>query len=228
MALPAIEAFEAEIIDLLDHKAFTDFGSVTVDRVDVERWKDTWALDELTRAEMSVMADMLAGSHAPTERRTGVALMIDAVRHTGNEEVNLVRRLMAGGSPDYQPTDTLGEAQAKWRRVQVRQVFRLSLECLFSWIITRLDGGPLTTDQLVEEALADWSPPQSWTKNSDWFGSWQQVDGDPTVHLDNIQNAMLNAAGSDQIQGGVRWIMKARCSRSLRQNAEIAGLRLSF
>src|SRR5205085_2623064 len=51
-AKEALDAFEGQITDRLDHPAFSKLGSVEVKRSDVEKWADGWALDSPTKAEM--------------------------------------------------------------------------------------------------------------------------------------------------------------------------------
>ena len=80
--------------------------------------------------------------------------MLAAVVHAGTNEVASVRQTMAGAPSNFVPSTNLHGAFEAWRRVQVRQLFRLSLEALFYWTIGRVEEGPKSTEALVSAFLA--------------------------------------------------------------------------
>jgi hypothetical protein len=135
-ANPALIAFEAVIADRLNHPAFSQFGAVEVKTSEARAWSESWALESPTDAEKRVMANMLLGTRAPPSRRNGCALMIAAVNFTGTTDTGAVRAAMAGAPSGFVPSSDLEGTLKAWRRVQVRQLFRLSLEAFsigFSW-----------------------------------------------------------------------------------------------
>ena len=80
--------------------------------------------------------------------------MIAAVKHAGTRELATVRRTMAGMPSNFAPPSGLDGAREAWRRVQVRQLFRLSLETLLYWMICQVENGPKSTESLVSAFLA--------------------------------------------------------------------------
>jgi hypothetical protein len=71
------------------------------------------------------MAAALAGAGAPLSRRDGCALMIAAAQHTPTAELAQVRAAMTGVPSNFSPPAELLGSLAAWRRVQIRQLFRL-------------------------------------------------------------------------------------------------------
>jgi hypothetical protein len=119
---PALDAFEAQITNRLDHAAFSQFGEVTVTAQEASAWSEGWALDRATEAEKRVMAELFLGSQAPLPRRMGSALMLAAAGHVGMADVTSVRRTMAGSPSNFVPPADLDGAFGAWRRLQVRQL----------------------------------------------------------------------------------------------------------
>lgn len=148
-AAPALEAFEARITDRLSHPAFSKFGSVTVSAAEARRWSKAWALDSPTKAEKDVMKEMLFGSRAPICRQQGGDLMFAAAKHFSTKEVEVLRSAMAGPPSPFRPPADLLDIREAWRTVQVRQLFRLSLEALLYWTVTAVADTPKTTEALV-------------------------------------------------------------------------------
>ena len=146
-AQPALAAFEALIQDRLDHPAFNQFGPVEVTRDEVLAWAEAWALDRPSELERKHMANALVGQGAPASRRNGGELTLQTVARTGREATS-VRDAMC------RPTNEAPEPQSAWSRVQLRQLFRLSLEGLFRWVVRALQEGPRSTRVLVEELLS--------------------------------------------------------------------------
>lgn len=144
----ALDAFEARIADRLDHPAFSVLGEVEVTAEEAGAWRDGWALDDPTDLERRAMATALAGPSAHNARRAGVSLMIAAA--VGND-AKAVRRAMCGQPLNSTPAGhpATEKALVAWRRMQVRQAFRLSLEALFHWMVGTLEAGPRSTDSLV-------------------------------------------------------------------------------
>jgi hypothetical protein len=156
----AVVAFEALIVDRLAHPAFSQFGGVKVTAEEAMGWAEGWALDRPTEVEKRVMTEMLLGSGAPLTRRKGGALMLAATAHAETADIVSIRRTMTGAPSNFVPPASLNDAFEAWRRVQVRQLFRLSLEALFYWTILQLEGGPRSIDTLVGAFLDQTGRPE--------------------------------------------------------------------
>jgi hypothetical protein len=184
----ALEAFEDRIKRHLNHPAFSRFGSVTVTQREVRRWAKAWALDAVTRDEMQVMADMLLGSGAPQARRQGCELMLAAVTYAKTADVARIRRTMAGPPSNFRPPTDLATAFEAWRRIQVRQLFRLCLESLLYWTMWQLTSGPRSTNSLVKAFLHQVSRRQSRTAR-EWLNTAENTAIGPTGLMDQISKA---------------------------------------
>jgi hypothetical protein len=192
---PALDAFEARIKRRLDHPAFSQFGKVTVTKQEAKKWSDAWALDQGTQAEKHVMAEMLLGSGAPLARRRGCELMLAAVAHARRADVARVRQTMTGAPTNFFPRSDLIGAFEAWRRIQVRQLFRLSLEALFYWIIWQIEDGPRSTEVLVKAFLDQVGRPKRGAARL-WLEACGGPQNSPTALMDRIGHAMDDGAQS--------------------------------
>jgi hypothetical protein len=189
-AVPALDSFETEIPDRLDHPAFKKFGSVVVTAEEARGWAEAWALDRVTKAEIEVMIDMLFGSSAPECRQLGGQLMLRVAKHVSSKDVDLLRSAMAGAPSDFAPPESLRDIWHSWRRIQVRQLFRLSLEALFYWTIVNLDGKPKSIEGLVGTFLDQVSPRPKETRARDWLDANRPSSTGPTELMERIQQAL--------------------------------------
>ena len=187
----ALDAFEARITDQLDHAAFSQFGEVEVTASEALDWSERWALDQVTEAEKSVMAEMLLGSGAPLARRRGGALMLAAVAHAATADVAIVRQVMAGAPSNFVPPADLNDAFVAWRRIQVRQLFRLSLEGLFYWTVLQIEEGPMSTEALVGAFLDQSGRPERGS-GREWLDAPGVVGIGPTALMDRIRDALTD------------------------------------
>jgi hypothetical protein len=186
---PALDALEAQITDRLDHAAFSQFGEVTVTAKEAMGWSEGWALDRVTDAEKRVMAELLLGSQAPLPRKMGGALMLAAAAHAGTADVASVRRTMAGPPSNFVPAADLDGAFGAWRRIQVRQLFRLTLEALFYWTVLQIEGAPRSTEALVGAFLDQADRPERGTAR-EWLDAPEVVGSGPTALMDRIGQAL--------------------------------------
>jgi hypothetical protein len=193
----ALDALEAQIAEALGHEAFSVFGPVTVTRDEVEAWGDLWRLDDVTDAEAQVMSELLLGSSAPVGRRQGGELMLFAAAHEDSRSVERLRAAMAGPPSDFTPPEHHLGIRDAWRRVQVRQLFRLSLEALFYWMIRNLEGPPLSIGSLVSGFLVQVPRPAGITKAGEWIQSLSPAPAGPTELITRIQQALEVANGGD-------------------------------
>ncbi len=165
-AAPAVAAFEKKISKFIDATALSTFGEVEVSAADVASWAEAWALDEPTETEREVMRMLLMGDGAPVGRQKGCALMLEAGRTIKDEDlyVENLREVMAGTPSSFVAPDGLADAQAIWRKVQVRQLFRLALEALLYWASSQLKDGARTTDFLVARFIEETGAVTDWLK----------------------------------------------------------------
>ncbi len=182
---PALDAFEAKIADYLEHPVFSQLGDVTASSTEVGAWSHAWSLDEVTTAEQEVFTELLMGAVAHPARRRGVALMLAATRHIESDDVGAVRAAMAQRPPTFDLAPDARDTAARWRQLQVRQLFRHTLENLLHWIIWTLSDGPMSTARLVETFVAECD---NWP-SQDGPAPWRNAPPtqDPVALMDRIE-----------------------------------------
>ena len=196
-AAPALDALETQIAGALGHEVFNEFGSVTVATDDARQWGDLWALDEVTNVEAKVMVELLIGSAAPVSRRRGGELMLAAAHHLGTTAAGRVRAAMTGPPSEFQPPDQLLDVRYKWRLIQVRQLFRLSLEAFFFWTMRELDGPKRPIDSLVNEFLDRVPRPLGSVNAGAWIQSLTSPSDGPTELMKRIEQALDDPGAGD-------------------------------
>ena len=199
LVMPAINAFELELGDMIEHPAFSSFDPVEVFKREVEDWADRWSIEETTVDEKAVMRKLLFGDEAPENRQLAGNLMRAAISHSRSTDTVDVRRTMAGHPTKFQPVGDEGTALTLWRTLQVRQLFRFALEGLFYWISIELDMGSRTTQSLVEEILA-----QTGMKGAQLSAMLNQKAPDraegPVDLMENIEAALNDSDQKTLIQ----------------------------
>jgi hypothetical protein len=193
---PALDAFEAQITDRLDHEAFRVLGEVEVTAEEAADWSEGWALDRSTEPEKRVMAEMLLGSGAPVARRNAGALMRAAALHAVAVDAASVRRTMAGAPSNFAPPVELRRAFEAWRRLQVRQLFRLALEALLYWTVLQIEDGPRPTECLVGDFLDQVNRPECASAR-EWLDLPGNVGNGPTAFMDRIGQALDDQSRMD-------------------------------
>lgn len=185
-----LDAFEADFHGELAHPAFSEFGAVEVERDDVRRWGSLWALSDLTEAERQAGFDRLAGPQAHLLRREGLALVEAAAGVLGGAaKPDALRALMARPPGDWLTAVDLHPRADAWRRLQIRQLFRLSLEGLFHWLQRELQGAPVATAELSQRFIDRALPPGYDTAHA-WLSA---ASGDDVVHhLDGLAEALAS------------------------------------
>lgn len=121
--------------------------------------------------------------------------MIAAVNFTQTTDTGAVRSTMAGAPSRFVPSSDLDATLNAWRRVQVRQLFRLSLEAFFYWVFLEIGGGTRSIETLVNAFLAQTTlrPPDGTT--TEWLDPAGVFATAPTALMDRIEEA-LNVASS--------------------------------
>ncbi len=190
--LPALEAFESAIASALKHPAFSSMDSVTVTRDEIATWAGLWTLDGFTGPEATVMREVLCGAGAPPGRRLGISLMLEA--SATNLDPVLTRAAMSGAPSSFEPPAELQSVRDTWRRVQVRQLFRLSLESLLYWTMLCVSDRVRSTDALVEAFLQQ---VPSELPAAVWLTSLRSADAGPIELMTRIQNACKEGQRAD-------------------------------
>ena len=225
----ALDAFESRITGFLDHEAFNAFGPVTVMRGDVGEWADAWPLDSVTAEEARVMGSLLFGSAAPRERRLGMELMQGAAAHVAGTNADAIRAAMSGPPSDFNPPAHLIDTRDAWRRLQVRQLFRLVLEALFYWTLVHLEGRSSSIHSLVK-AFLNQAPPSPGVANARrWLASLVSPSAGPTELITEIRRELDNPTGGGLAQSiaiGLAFSL-AESSRSAPQEERTDRLPLS-
>lgn len=196
-AWPALDAFEAEIGDLLNHEAFSEFGPVVVTKDEAQGWADSWAMNSVTEAEVRVMSELLLGSAAPVARQRGGELMLSAARHTSSTSADRLRAAMAGPPSVFAPDAHLVEIRDAWRRLQIRQLFRLSLEAVFYWMLDKLQGTSSSIGALVNAFLDQTPPPAHITRAGEWIQWLSPPAAGPTELITRVGQALDAPTGGD-------------------------------
>lgn len=194
----AINAFEQLIFDRLEHPAFSQFGEVRVTAQEARDWAESWALNHTTDAERHAMRAMLRGSESPVARQQGLGLLIATAAHHkkslgGMKDVDAIRLTMAGRPSNFVPPSGAAVAMEGWRRLQIRQLFRLSLEALLYWIIIHIEATPLTTQALVGSFLAQVGLSADTTTH-EWLGLSEVANASPVTLMNDIASALRNPA----------------------------------
>ena len=190
-AIPAVEAFDAQLGAWRDHPALSEFGTVTISREEVIELAEVWPIDQLTEGEKQVARSLIFRTeHEPNEQRVanarhnGGALVLAAARSLGSSDTEKVRREM-GRLTDNQTAGT----REKWRELQVRQLFRFCMESLLYWTLTQLQDGPMTTHALVDRFLAPTSEPNGLS-TKDWLRLKDAVGQEPTDLISSVEDAL--------------------------------------
>lgn len=189
-AAPALDAFENGIKEHLDHDAFSRFGSVVVTRDEAKALAHKWALGDISDAEAAVMRELLLGADGRPGRRQGAALILAAAAHAGSTEELRLRGPMAGRPSNFVPPTDLLAIHDAWRRVQVRQLFRLALEALLHWTIMKLEGRTLISDALVGAFIAE-VPTAAGAAAGNWLDATIPAGAGPTELIARIQEGLV-------------------------------------
>ena len=103
---------------------------------------------------------------------------------------------MAGVPSKFTPSEKLQETWKDFRTLQVRQLFRLTLEALFYWMLGNLHDKPRGTDALVEAFIAELEPMKQ-PKAEAWLKAMLPSGAGPTELIKRIEEAMGRAASGD-------------------------------
>lgn len=197
LATPALDAFEAQILTHLNHPAFSSFGEVTVTSKEATEWAKDWSLDAITAAETTAMAEMLFGKAAPDARKIAGEMILAAVEHASTTDADRLRSTLAGPPSSFVPAEHLKKTWEDFRRLQVRQLFRLSLEALFYWTLGKLNERPKDIEGIVTTFMAELPSIKEGLTARRWLSGMIATDNGPTELMDRVQAAMKSPAAND-------------------------------
>ena len=184
-----LDAFEAQIKPMLGHKLFNDWDECSLARGKAQEWAGLWDTDNLLREERRGMRDRLRGKRASTSRRGGFTLLARACADVSADDEDRVRVAMfALDDPD------LRDEAVSWRRVQVRQAFRLALESLFEWIIATIDDGLISTEALAQHLIDDFEIKPEPTVRA-WFARLASDGASAIDAIDDLQESFALGEG---------------------------------
>src|SRR5208282_2859587 len=112
--------------------------------------------------------------------------MLAVAKHASTTEIDILRGVMAGPPSRFKPAAPLLNIREAWRTVQVRQLFRLSLEALFYWILADLEDGPKSTDGLVDSFLKQLQSPKKYSSARKWLEAALPAGTGPTELMTEI------------------------------------------
>lgn len=189
---PVLDEFESAIRTELAHEAFNKFGPVTVSREDAVRWGALWSLDGVTEVEREVMYARLGGDLASSVRSKGIALLAAAHEDLAlaKPTADALRTRMADLPAAWRDPALRPEISNQWRELQVRQLFRLTLEGLFYWTVGTLLGGPMTTQQIARTFLDELSAGTDLPMSAENWVMGAGLVGNPVTFLRDIQTEL--------------------------------------
>ena len=129
--------------------------------------------------------------------------MPEAARYSLGEEdileeeaIERVRCAMSGRPTNLPSTPVRGSAKA-WRRVQVRQLFRLALESLLYWIILEIGKGPKPTEVLVTDFLGQCAALPERRTAAEWLEPSSAASTGPAEFMARIEDSLDDPAYKD-------------------------------
>jgi hypothetical protein len=143
-----LDAFEDQISPMLSHKLFRGWDACALSRKQAVAWGEIWDMDGLLDAEREAFHERLLGKRASPARRAGFQLLRHALAEWECPEESDAREAMC--EVDYADT---AEIALAWRRLQVRQAFRLALEALLEWVVREIGDDTLTTAELSRRLI---------------------------------------------------------------------------
>ena len=96
---------------------------------------------------------------------------------------------MCGRPTNFSPLGDMEKTCFSWRKMQVRQAFRLALEALFYWTMGVLDGGPRSTAALVTTFMFQVPNRKDLTTAAEWLAAGTDIRS-PTDAMDALKTAM--------------------------------------
>lgn len=143
------------------------------------------------------MEGMLIGENAPLCRQRAGDMITAAIGHASTANAGRLRATMSGPPSNFVPAADLRQTQEDYRRLQVRQLFRLSLEALFWWTLGILGDRPKSMEAIVSAFLAELPKKGEGLTAGAWLRAMVPPGQGPTELMMRIESAMKNPAAQD-------------------------------
>jgi len=184
--MPAVLALESQLEPILDEPAFAELDGGFVSLEDMSRYYEFWRAADLTEAEVKAGRERLYEKKSAAPRRQSVDLIRHLLETAGRPiTVEQVRRGLGSGLLDGNPAtppDHLIETAQAWRALMARQLLRLSLESLLTWVLAEC-AVPSSAEALGARLFNALGRPNH-NKVSDWLasGTWNGNLTDPVTN----------------------------------------------
>jgi len=149
----ALDALERAMGENLAHPVFSQLGSVEVTRDEAREIGKAWELLAPSAEEQDAMRVTLTALAHSEYLDQAVRCIQEANAFSGSSDHKRISVDLCGAPSLFRPSVALADVPRRWRLVQMRQLFRLSLEALLHWTSLSLADGPLQTEQLVAQLL---------------------------------------------------------------------------
>jgi hypothetical protein len=93
------------------------------------------------------------------------------------------------------PGAELAPTATSWRRLQLRQLFRLSLEAMFHWVTLLLQDGPMTSSELANVFVRSIDADADGTA-AEWLIALHAVETEPVELLQQLEAALSSGPPS--------------------------------
>ncbi|MFC5862169.1 hypothetical protein ACFPT7_07685 [Acidicapsa dinghuensis] len=218
----ALDAFEKGLRKDIHHPAFNRFGPVEVTQDEVLRWSDVWDLTDPTdeeKAAMRASLDGVEGNSALSRASRCIAEQVEFRK--GKTGVAEIRSDLCGVPSAFLPSPELADLSAHWRNIQLRQLFRLSLEAILYWASAMTSERPYETSELVRAFLAKAGSARTASK-------WLHIDADDEVDipelLETLQACLYQGPESGKLAVQIRRSLAVslfeKCEDVVTQNRE--------
>ena len=181
----ALDAFERKLTPALIHPVFNGWDSCSITAEEAHSWQKLWDITELTDEERACFRDRLVGEIAG-KRQRGFELLKESAAGVVEQDEAELRTAMCSSALS-------SEASIDWKRVQVRQLFRLALEALLRWMQMHLDE-PISTAEIADFFLRQIDDDPGQTAAS-FVGGLVEQDAHPVSLLESLQTALANKQG---------------------------------
>jgi hypothetical protein len=142
-----------------------------------------------------------------------------AVNYSSTTDANELRSIMAGPPSTFVPSQHIQKKWEDFRRLQVRQLFRLSLEALFFWALGNLEQ-PKGIEALVEDFLKALPQIGENRKAHQWLQAILPQESGPAELINRIETAIhgTSAAGdlAPSIAAGLSFCLSEPPSTGIR------------
>lgn len=182
---PALDAFEARFAPALPHPVFNGWDGCSITAEEAFSWQKLWDIAELTDEERVCFRERLTGETAG-KRQRGFELLGESAATVAETDEAELRAVMCSSA-------LASEASIDWKRVQVRQLFRLALEALLRWLQMHLDE-PKSTAEIASFFLKQIASAADQSASSLITGLVEH-DADPVPLLESLQTALANKQG---------------------------------